>query len=251
MNLTSVAIANLIWIGMQCMPRRTRWPAAMTWRIFFYAMLPLEFFVPGVSLALPLIALALRILSFITPGVLGDLLWIAVSGATGFMFATFVLLFYPRHRRLGWEWFPSRLPALPSRGRGGMTLIELLIDIAIIVILCVGVTHVVSATRLAQTRLEDGRAALDLIQDEFALLRAQGSVPALGTHPVDAALAPDHPLAARAEVEVKPGPSASLREVWVRVRLSGVAGGTQNARDVALAALLPAGGAGAAEGVKP
>jgi prepilin-type N-terminal cleavage/methylation domain-containing protein len=145
-------------------------------------------------------------------------------------------IWLPKHRSLGDFWRPA---ALTSRRlmRRGTTLIELLIVVAIVAILMAGLAQTTSVMSHAARRQAELRESVRLAEDQFALLRAGGALPAAGRHPVDASLREIYAVAALAEFEVRPGPSPRLREVRVIVHLSGA----QTPGDVEMAALLPAG----------
>jgi prepilin-type N-terminal cleavage/methylation domain-containing protein len=143
---------------------------------------------------------------------------------------------FPRHRRLGELWRPRRIPRLRT-GRNGLTLIELLIAIAITAIMVLGIAGTTSQANRAMEFQRDRTEAVSLAEDEIALLRSRETLPEVGVYPVEPELAELHPLAERAEVEIRPGPHPRLREARVTVRL-----GQEGAeRDVVLAVLLPLG----------
>ena len=141
-------------------------------------------------------------------------------------------LWFPTHRRLREYWKPTRLPRIPIPR--GMTLIELLIVVAIAAISSVALAHVTMATHQTARRAQAWHEAVQLIEDQFALLRAQGGVPAQGPAPLLDPALQAHPLAAAARIEILPGPDPGTRAVWIRVR----AGEPGQERDVAMARVM-------------
>ena len=156
-----------------------------------------------------------------------------------FCFNPYVILagfWFPPHRRMKAYWKPARLPRLPRAGRG-LTLIELLIDIALLAILSVGIAHGVSVAHRSAERQERWRNAIELAEDAIAHLRAQDSLPDPGMYRVDDDVARLHPdLAPAASVEIAPGPDLRLRQIRVTVRLDS----ELDRRAVSLACLAPA-----------
>jgi prepilin-type N-terminal cleavage/methylation domain-containing protein len=153
------------------------------------------------------------------------------------IFGFFILLnlgFVPWHRRTGRFLWPSQLPSLPKRKRG-FTLIEMLIVIAILAIMAVGIAQSTMATHRTLQRQEEYMLAVNLIEDEFALLRSRAALPEVGLHKLEPELE-KRPFAEQAEVEIKAGPEESLREVRVTIQINGDA----NQREVVLFAILPA-----------
>lgn len=214
-------------------------------RLAFIPLLMLVWF-PGVIVysmpssffgALPLLLHYLAAALIIYLVMAADNLLAALVVSSIFIFAYFPLAGYlfPRHRRLKAYLKPTRLPRIKPRG-AGFTLIELLIVVAIIAILSVSLVNLSSVTHRVMGRQEDWRRSISLAEDEIALLRARPALPAMGRHPIEPALARLNPIANQAEVEIRPGPSARLREVRVSIRLHSEA----DQRDVTLAAILPA-----------
>jgi len=142
---------------------------------------------------------------------------------------------FPWHRRLADYWRPTRLPRLARRD-SGVTLIELLIAMAILSIVAAGISTGAGLVYSTMERQNCWLQAIALAEDEIALLRARDSLPELGRHPLEPELTQTHPLAGRAEVEIRPGPQESLREARVHVRLQSA----EDSRDVTLTVLLPA-----------
>jgi prepilin-type N-terminal cleavage/methylation domain-containing protein len=154
-------------------------------------------------------------------------------------------LMFPMHRRLRELWRPAPLPRLPRVPLRGVTLIELLIVIAIVAILSAGVSNLSGTTRLAISRAEERRQALDLARDQLALLRAAPSLPSLGTHPLDPSFIASLPAAAGSDFVIAPGPTAQLQTVHVRLRLTGT--GQDWATTISTLIAVPAGTATLAE----
>lgn len=146
----------------------------------------------------------------------------------------FLLRFMPWHLRAGRYLWPSHLPRI-GRSKKGMTLIELLIVIAVMSIATTGVLHSMMTVNRAMARQQDWRRAVNLADDEIALLRSLDFLPEIGTHPFERQLIESSPIAKQGEIDVRPGPSESLREVRVSVHLRGDA----SDRDVTLAVILP------------
>lgn len=142
---------------------------------------------------------------------------------------------YPAYRRSRSYWWPTHLPAYRSSPKG-MTLIELLIVIAILTILFIPIANMSGHARRTLEHQADWRAAIELAEDEIALLRARDSLPELGRHPVADELHDLYPFAEQAEVDIREGPNDAVREVRVTVHLNDDA----FKRDVSLTALLRA-----------
>ena len=99
-----------------------------------------------------------------------------------------------------------------------------------------GLLTLSSTAMRMQQRQALWRSALQIAEDEVALLSAKPELPPLGIHPLDDELLQFHPLAAQGEIEVKPGNSDRLREIRITFRLRG--DGLD--KDIQLAAILPA-----------
>jgi prepilin-type N-terminal cleavage/methylation domain-containing protein len=169
-----------------------------------------------------------------TRGVAYPLITFAYLPMAGYLF--------PTHRRLMEYWRPPRLPRIRPN-QSGVTLIELLIEVAILAILIAGAAQLVSTTHSVLERQERRRRAVALAEDEIALLRARPTLPAVGVHPVEPELRKTYVFADDAQVEIRPGPTDRLREARVSVRPRGAA----RDPDIAVAAILPASAGPAAE----
>ncbi len=130
---------------------------------------------------------------------------------------------FPMHRRMVEYWRPRRLPKLRpggARPNKGMTLIELLIAVAIVAIFTAGLVNATSSFTLAMERQQDRRTALEVAEDQIALLRATGYVPPVGKHPLSGELKAHYPkVVSGSDLEVLPGPRPGLREIRVHVPL--------------------------------
>jgi prepilin-type N-terminal cleavage/methylation domain-containing protein len=202
-GLWAIAAPLAIVVLLIGLPRSNsqRWPCSFSALVCFYGMVALD--------------VAILDLPLLTSGML------------------IYQLFMSRRNHAALLW-PSRLPDV--RRRSGVTLIELLIVLAMMSVFTVGVAHLVEVSHLTVRRQEDWRDAIELAEDQIALLRAAERLPAIGVHPSDEMIAQVHPLADRAEFEIRPGPTEQLREVWVRVRLQNFA----QDRVVEMAVILPA-----------
>ena len=150
---------------------------------------------------------------------------------------------FPVHRRVIEYFRPRRLPRLRAH-RSGVTLIELLIVILIMAIFVAGIAHMTSVAQRAMERRRNWELALDLVENEFVLLRELEQLPEPGEYPVEEELATLYDFADQAKVEIRPGPHEAVREVRVTVQLRANA----DERDVTLVRLLPA---KAGEGGRP
>lgn len=124
------------------------------------------------------------------------------------------------------------------RATRAITLIELLIDTAVLAIMAAGIFQGVGAAHQAMERQENRRLAVALCEDQIQLLRSKETLPEPGAYPIEPELAASNPLAARADVEIRPGPgpTPSLVEARVTVRLYPEA----PIHDVTISALLAA-----------
>ena len=143
---------------------------------------------------------------------------------------------FPVHRRLKYFWKPETLPRLGTERRG-MTLIEILIIMAIMSILAVSVAHVSAVVLRTAHSQQTWVEAMELAQDEIAMLRAGERLPDPGVHPIHEEVADLHSQPGQnATVEIGPGGDEGVRQVRVTVRINN----EFDRREVSLAALLPA-----------
>ena len=165
---------------------------------------------------------------------------LAVNGSGGgalmylFLILPLVGYHFPGYRRLVQFWRPTPLPRL-KRSRRAVTLIELLIAVAILALFVVGLSNGVGAVSRLTERHEDWRLAVELAENQIALLRAGDALPEIGSHEIDSRLAELYPFDHESSIEVREGPIEGLREVRVRVRVVPESSG----REVELAVLLP------------
>ncbi len=142
---------------------------------------------------------------------------------------------FPVHRRLKYFWKPERLQRLGTERRG-MTLIEILIIIAIMSILAVSAAHVSAVILRSAHSQQTWVEAVELAQDEIAMLRAGERLPDPGIHGVHEEVADLHSqLSQSATVEIGSGADERVRQVRVTVRINN----EFDRREVSLAALLP------------
>jgi prepilin-type N-terminal cleavage/methylation domain-containing protein len=187
---------------------------------------------------------------------------LTTQGYGGFCIIIFLLVawWFPWHRRLVEYCRPETLPHLPkyvppknpptllslppaaappplhSRSRQGVTLIELLIVVLMIAIFASAIASGTSTAYQMERHQRRWRQAIDLAQDQFALLRARAELPALGVHPLDEELAPQCPVDAQARITIFAGPNERLRKVYVTIDLAGA----EEERRVSLATIMPA-----------